>query len=320
MNAVKHRIEGVVLLLTLIGLFVGLFGHWVGDDNQALAVNLRILDNLRPHVLGVTLIGAVTLAVLGMRRVAGLAVLCVVIGSVWMVVDHRARVAPALPEGGETLRVLWFNMLHENGTPTEELVQALRASDADLIVLAEATPMAGILPKFADLYPHRAGCTGVDRCQLAILSRYPIGPLSFEGSAFGPERLARFPLKLPGGAHPMIVAVHRIKPWYLGLTDAGDEWVDAVLGGPRARPLIMMGDFNATPWSRRMTTLQRDHDLSHVRWPIATWPTRAGGFGLPIDHVLLRGPVGFDDIAPWGSELGSNHRGLLADLRVGPNS
>ena len=77
-----------------------------------------------------------------------------------------------------------------------------------------------------------------------------------------------------------------------------------------------MGDFNAAPWSRSLWRLERAHGLRHPSRPIATWPRELGGFGLPIDHILLRGPAGFQEISPWGEALGSNHRGLLARVAL----
>lgn len=255
------------------------------------------------------------LALLGVRRLALAGALTALLGGGWIAVDYSMRIGPTLTGDSVPLRVLWLNLLKDNTTQPEQIADALRRSGADLIVLAEAAPAYQAVPALSDLYPHRQGCTDPTRCELLILSRHPMGPVKFGDMLTGPERLARFTLELPEGPHPTIVAVHRIKPWYLGLTGGENAWMRAVLSGGHNRPLLVVGDFNASPWSRRMWQLGTRYGLRHPTWPIATWPAWAGRFGVQIDHVLTRGAIGAKTIIPWEVLL-SNHRGLLADLRV----
>ena len=65
-----------------------------------------------------------------------------------------------------------------------------------------------------------------------------------------------------------------------------------------------------------MRGIARDQSLGFAVWPVPTWPAAAGRFGVPIDHVLVRGGPRLVSIAPWGAELGSDHRGLLAALSL----
>jgi endonuclease/exonuclease/phosphatase (EEP) superfamily protein YafD len=113
-----------------------------------------------------------------------------------------------------------------------------------------------------------------------------------------------------------LIFMHMVKPWYLGMAAAEREALDAALGGPKDLPLVLMGDFNAAPWSRRMRQVEQKHGLRHAPFPVATWPVEAGPFGLPIDHVLVRGRAELVSVDPWGAHLGSNHRGLKAKLAL----
>ncbi len=106
------------------------------------------------------------------------------------------------------------------------------------------------------------------------------------------------------------------KPWVLGFSEAEAEVVKAALGVEHAPPTILVGDFNAAPWSRRIRQIEKTFGLRHAPFPIATWPVEAGFLGIPIDHILLRGGTAFVEIAPWGAELGSNHRGLRATITL----
>ena len=316
MTAWHHRLEGIIILLTLIAVLIGLVGHWVPDTIPGVALNLRILDNFRPQLLGVALGGAGLLALRKMRRLAATIALLSLAGGALIVVDYRTRLAPSAPTGAATLEVLWVNLLQSNTVSPDRLSAELLGSGADLIVLAEATPAFDAIPGLSDLYPYRAGCSTPARCELLILSRRPLGPITFGDTAFGQQRMARFPIYMPDGTAVMVVAVHRIKPWYLGLTNMGDEWMNAVLSGRRDRSMIVMGDFNATPWSRRMSYLADTHGLRSFTRPVATWPAQAGPFGLAIDHVLTRGGAQIRSLTSWGGNLGSNHVGLRASVAI----
>ena len=317
MRVWKHRIEGILLLIIGIALLIGLVGHRVPDTIQGIGVNLRILDNFRPQLLVLALIGSALLGIARVQRLAALTAVFSVLGGFVIAYDYRTRLPTSLStEPTSTIEVLWFNLLKENTITPERLGEELLNSNADLIVLAESAPAFAAIPALSDIYPYRAGCETLDTCELLILSRIPLGPISFENTPFGPQRLARFHILRTDGPAVTVVAVHRVKPWYLGLTGTGEEWMNAVLGGRPDRPMIVMGDFNATPWSRRMSQLAHTHGLhSHVR-PIATWPLQAGKLGLTIDHVLTRGPAQIRTLDTWGASLGSNHAGLRASVGI----
>ena len=122
-------------------------------------------------------------------------------------------------------------------------------------------------------------------------------------------------LAVPGHGAVVVAGIHQTKPWYLGLVGGEAEAVRwGLRPGKRALPMVVAGDFNAAPWSLRMRRIQREQDLRFAAWPVPTWPAGAGGLGVPIDHVLVRGGAGIARLEPWGADLGSNHRGLIAGI------
>lgn len=48
----------------------------------------------------------------------------------------------------------------------------------------------------------------------------------------------------------------------------------------------------------------------------ATWPVRLGPFGVPIDNMWTRGPLFIASIQALDDAMGSNHRGILAELSL----
>ena len=106
----------------------------------------------------------------------------------------------------------------------------------------------------------------------------------------------------------------------LGVAQPLAVHLPVVLAQPRRR-LIVVGDFNLTPWS--FTLKRQDKALRLRRWTraLASWP--AGKFSrimaapapfLPIDHVY----AGSDWRAvriERGPALGSDHRPVVVTLR-----
>ncbi|WP_226561895.1 endonuclease/exonuclease/phosphatase family protein [Salipiger thiooxidans] len=304
-----ERLIGVWLLVLALLLVLGWTAQSWPDEIPAIGILGRMADSLRVHILILAIVLALPLAALGLRGGALLCAFLAVAGLVNIAVDMRQRVAPAGTD--DDLTLVWMNLLHSNPVAPETLATALRGSGADLIVLAEAAAARPVVEALADIYPHRLGCTGETRdCNLMILSRLPQEQVALRNLRSGPERMARFVIERPGKAPVAILALHLLKPWYIGI-NAPDIWsVNWRLENDPVRPALVIGDFNAALWSGRLRQIERQHGLRHAPWPVATWPSAAGALGIPIDHVLLRDGLGLTSLEAWGEGLGSNHRGL----------
>ena len=82
-------------------------------------------------------------------------------------------------------------------------------------------------------------------------------------------------------------------------------------------PVILLGDFNTTPWSPAYRKLVADTELGSASGGrIATWPVWMAPLRVPIDHILVRGPVTVLE-AERGPDLGSDHFPVLVTLCVG---
>jgi endonuclease/exonuclease/phosphatase (EEP) superfamily protein YafD len=97
--------------------------------------------------------------------------------------------------------------------------------------------------------------------------------------------------------------------------------LDAVLAG--SRPVVLVGDLNATPWWPAYRHLTRALDDGIADWakrsstrPSRTWSKWARARAmLRIDHVLTRGVV----VGRCRVEriAGLDHRAVLVDLELG---
>jgi endonuclease/exonuclease/phosphatase (EEP) superfamily protein YafD len=78
--------------------------------------------------------------------------------------------------------------------------------------------------------------------------------------------------------------------------------------------LVLMGDFNAAPWTRIQQRLRRDSRLDNAGVLAPSWPAWAPALlRLPIDHVLSRGELRVLRMKA-GPAVGSDHRPVEAVL------
>ena len=222
-----------------------------------------------------------------------------------------------LPEGAP-VRVLVVNVLRES-SEFERVRRLIAEEQPDIIGIVEADArwLRELAPALAP-YPSRIEAPRTDNFGMALYAR---GPL--EGG--GVEHLAS---DLPsivaetahGGARLGIVLVHPSPPlsgeWY----DAQLRHFDAVAARARgfAGPFVIMGDFNATPWSRAFARLRgasgtcdsRTGFGAQTSYPADGWLLR-----IPIDHVLVACSIGVRD-RRIGPPVGSDHLPVIADLVV----
>ena len=307
----RERVIGAGILLLLGGLGLGLFAAAIPSDSEFAGVPARLADGLRVHLLLATAILAGLLAVAGSRRTGAAILLAALAGLALLAWDYRRYSQPGPSGGGgaAVISVLWLNMANANATPPGQLAEALLDSGADIVALAEPRALLPVAERLAAAYPYRAGCAPGDPCSLLVLSRLPMADPVLRNRQIAAARLVSFTVDPAEGPPLQIVAVHMIKPWYLGLSRHEERILARTLQQAGTGPLVR--DFNAAPWSRRM--LQRQHrcGLRHPPVPLATWPPGLGAAGIPIDLVLTRGGAVVTGRRAWGAGLGSPPRGLL---------
>lgn len=298
-----------VLILALSALSVRWWPHTPGPGTLG-----RLLDNLMPQMALSAILGCGVMAALGAPRWAtGLALASSLAGFGLTVEHHLARSVPLAPHLSTDLTVLWFNVLAQTTTRPEVLAAAVSQSPADLVILAEAPPLAGMLAELGRVFPAHAGCPAPDDCGLLVLSRDPSTRIDIRRiGRTGEPRLAVVEVTGRNGRKLTVVGAHLFKPWFFGIVE-GEDWMTLEAISGLSGPVVVVGDLNAAPWSRRLARLVDQCGLAWPRRPLPTWPNGAGIFGLPLDHVLVH-EARLSGVEPWGAGLGSNHLGLLARI------
>jgi len=313
-NAIRQRLIGALLCMALLALLAGTVPVTLGLLSP-LGTIARVLDSVAPQMLGAALVIALLAALLGAWRAGGVVAVLTLAFAGWFGLQHAQRSLPLAADMQPEVRILFFNVLGENTANAERIAQAARESGADVLAFAEAGALGAVLPQLRADYPFTAVCK--PHCDTLVMSKLPLAPRDPEaGSTSWGGRLANVVVTPLGGAPFTLIVAHKLKPWFAGQVEPQDAQLKSRVNDI-AGPLVVVGDFNTAPWSAPSRALMDATGLRAPRFPVPTWPVEAGRFGVPIDNVFVRGGARLTNLQPFGDDLGSNHRGLLAEVAIG---
>ena len=307
----RRKAWTICLLLAVLGLAMAsataLFGSgaWLAD----------LVESFRPHLLVAALL-ALPLAFTARARMRSVTIAilfaCAIINTATIIRTVRAATPPPQEaRGGIRLKIITVNLLWSN-RQHQRLVDWLQAEGADIVITEETTARwATTLDKLDPHWPYRRLPGPAD--DLAILSRYPF-EMANEISirTHGTLAMANFSI---GERRIDLIALHASVPTKPAWRIARDEMFEDIARFARhtRHPLIVAGDFNATPWNRSMLRLVRESPLRHAPglWQ-PTWTTWVPHWmGIPIDHVLAATDCRVVE-RRVGPDIGSDHRPVVA--------
>lgn len=312
MNQLRQRLIGAFGALGLLCLLLAVVPAELSLTAPPGTL-ARMLDNLAPQFLAAALGFALLVVLAGAWR-SGLVTVAVTIAAAgFFTMQHLQRSLPLEPGANPALKVLFFNALSENTANAGRIADAIIAADPDVVAVAESAAIESVLPRLSEHFPYDL-CPAV-RCSETVLSKKPFEPVDQEATQLWRGDYHAISLPVADGRKLTLVALHKTKPWEGGRIYAENldlqRRLNAISG-----PLVVMGDFNAAPWSQGSRRLIDATGIRAPRVPVATWPVEAGKLGVPIDNVFVRGGARLVTLAPFGDDLGSNHRGLLADITI----
>lgn len=312
----------VILLGAMFGLFVGLFG---GHAEEA-----DIFAHFRGH-FALAALGAAALFVLSADWRGAVLALAVSGGGV-------ALMGPALePPGREAaascgsreVTVATANVLYVNDR-NPEAVAAVLAADVDILATQETSEAFwSDAAALQQLYPYKVARlrTLTPTFNVVLWSKFPLRDgVENNLSPDAPMR-AQAVVDLGGGLELGVAGLHFSLPAPIHQDQrAQGEKLGALLADLPPRR-ILLGDFNATPWSAQMRIVEAESGTDQLGGLRRTWigvyPNLLGGPGIPailgnqIDHILVSEGIGARDVATFEIP-GSDHLGVRATLEI-PN-
>lgn len=234
------------------------------------------------------------------------------------------------------LKVVSLNV-HYRGDSFDAVRRYLSDSQADVIGLVEVTPRwKAELAPLRGLYPYSVDCIDADiRCEEMLLSKHPLLRSAAARVNGRLPVLTWAEIAPPGGGGLLTFAVSHVV-WPLMAADAPTpaeglaqpplpsglprlaqaEQIENLATGLAALgpDLVLMGDFNAAPWSRIQQSLRLTTGLDNQGFLAPSWPSWGPTLiRLPIDHILTRGQPHLTSFQP-GPYVGSDHLPVEAVL------
>ena len=288
MQAVLRSVTQLIATLLVVAVVLGYGAAWFGPLDVLGHFRLHLALMCGPAIFMALMVrgwgAAWRAAVAGLLAIAGLS-------PVW-------EAPPATAKGPE-LTILTAN-LHTRNPQIDQMVEALRSADADVLVTNETTKavLGGTNP-LSDLYPYRLSLSTTGSIlRTVIWSKYPMrdGDLFLEDAVEPTGAVAV--VQLPDGKEVSILGLHLAHAW-----PGNQSRQIAVLGEITAdlpRPLIVLGDFNATPWSHALVRAQALTGTTRIPGYRVSWrgayPSPFGDvpavLGHAIDHILLSPELG----------------------------
>jgi endonuclease/exonuclease/phosphatase (EEP) superfamily protein YafD len=235
---------------------------------------------------------------------------------------------------GAPLRIVWAN-LQNWSTGSDALTRLLDGETPTIAVLTELSAKHRLAVGAATAYPFRTSFPAGSAFDVMLMSRIRPMDIRFDyayGSAY-PVMLARFCAIDGSDACLAIVALHAAHPPLPGGARGmpatqrdGQLMLAAEIARRRldARDhVLLLGDFNATPYSsafRGMLAVSglADSAVTPAERPQrlrSTWFSSWPGVGLPIDNALISPGVRIVE-RRLGPDVGSDHWPLVLHVRL----
>ncbi len=300
-------IPAVALAVASIAAFFGRFIWW-----------LDVLANFRVQFLVGLLVAGGVLLFSRFRRWA--------IGILFIAGINLAVVAPLyLGSPGEsdisapTMRVLSFNLLSTN-TNYGDVVDYIRATEPDVVLLHEASLPWESAMESAGLDYEVSIARSTDLIfGTLVLTKHAADVVSY-GFAETDPRAVQITTQIPDWSEKVtLLSSHPLAPTSeerASLRDAQLEFA-ADWAAEMSGPFVVVGDFNATPWSWPFRNLVARGDLRDSQVGFGVQPTFAASsnplFRVPIDHLLHNENLRVRT-RQLGPAMGSDHFPILVDL------
>lgn len=217
------------------------------------------------------------------------------------------------------LKVLNSNLLLVNSEYEAQLA-FINKIDPDIVTFEEYThDWHNVLTTQLTEYPHRATSPTHGAFGIAMYSKFPIASGGIDVFSDRTPLVVDATINL-GDKLVRVIAAHPPPPVSIEMYDIRNELMRLI--GQKTEDhnhaVVVMGDFNATPWTTHFTNMTsvgklRDARAGHGLHP--TWPTNMFPLQIPIDHILISPQIGAVHFAAE-HVIGSDHRSIWGVLRV----
>jgi endonuclease/exonuclease/phosphatase (EEP) superfamily protein YafD len=306
--AFLNRLCVAAVALGALGLAIVCVLSWIP------AWPLSLLEHFRVQYVASGLVVIAAAAALRIRGYTDAALIATLLSALPVVPDIT-RTARPLPPNGVHVRVLSLNV-HTESTGYDQVRRLIADENPDVVALVEVDQrwLTQLAPALT-AYTGRIEAPRPDNFGIALYARGDVVGSATELATPLPTITAEVTV---AGTHFDAIVTHPIPPISGASVERQRQQLDLIAARARSTPgpLIVMGDYNATPWSRPFRRLVDRSGLCDSRAGFgvqASFPAMTAMLRIPIDHVLVSCAIGVRD-RRIGRDVGSDHLPVIVDL------
>lgn len=293
-------------LLTAATLFAG---YWWRFEQAS---------HFRAQYAALLLIGAAAFSFSGQMAGAAIAGLAAAL-NLALILPAYGRLRLSSSEKTSQWRLFLINVEYSNQA-YDRVIRAIGDAEADFVAVIEVNhAWKRALEALRDRYPYQEGMAHRGGWGMLLLSRVP-----FQASRTVGYRQKGIPyvaaLVRAKGKSFRIVVTHPFAPVSKSYAQARNHQLAhlAKVVSSFAEPVLLVGDFNLSPWSPYFSRLLKAAGLKDSRHGFGlqpTWPCWNSFLRIPIDHALISPQltVGRRQVGP---PVGSDHLPVVLDFSI----
>ena len=237
---------------------------------------------------------------------------------------YRAAISPDTSQNQRLPLTVITHNVRDRNKRHRELRTWLRSNPADIVALQEVPSREAALYREEGVFSHQMEVydpalnhpSFPDDKAFVILSKYPVA-LETKFKPFEQSRpIAIVRVSVPDAEDTWLVLVDAWDPKTMTTLVNRDRLLLGIAPeiSELRGPVIVAGDFNATPFTPVFREFMRLANVALLQPPVSTFPAALGWLGIPIDHILVR------DLQMTAVEalsaIGSDHRPVKASLTL----
>ncbi|MEO0474419.1 MAG: endonuclease/exonuclease/phosphatase family protein [Planctomycetota bacterium] len=318
-SSVVRGLVALVMLGAFVPSVLGLLGRW--------GWLLDLCNHFRFQCAAVLLVTGLGLLLLRSWKMAGVAAAGFVLNLLFVLPLYLGSPGP-VDADRPTFTVMHFNV-HTGNSNHAGVIGEIEAHGPDLLFVQEVNQRwVDALTSGLGDYELVVDQSRTDNFGIACYRRKTTGDRPeieiTSGRAHditkGVAQVPVIEISLTLAGDPIhLLSIHPVPPVSLGYARSRDVVLEAAgqWAGSQTDPCVVLGDFNATPWSTAFRDMESAGDLvnSQVGFGRApTWPAKFNTLGMiPIDHLLHSGELVTVDRV-LGEANGSDHKPLVVEI------
>ncbi|WP_420590561.1 endonuclease/exonuclease/phosphatase family protein [Bacterioplanoides sp.] len=204
----------------------------------------------------------------------------------------------------------------------QRLIDLIQQDSPDILVLLEINDAwLNSLQVIKTMYPFEKAIARNDNFGIAVFSKLPLdnAEVRYWGNSGLPSLMLNYQWQ---GEGITLLATHPLPPITKDMMQQRDTQLlqAAADAAQQSGPVIMLGDFNITPWSSTFNQITELSGLNNCRngfGILPTWPAQLKwpALMIPIDHCLASGEITISELRT-GNDIGSDHLPLMISLQL----